>query len=147
MTIIPDDFYTLKGYTLLSDGELTSAMEDYLEMIARIRQNESTVRAVELSVHLHVKASSVTKMIQQLAKKGFVRAKKYGDIVLTEKGEALGGYLLYRHEVLHRFLCQLNGSDNELEQVEKIEHFFDEKTVKNLELLCEIMKQNGSLQT
>ena len=40
-----------------------------------------------------------------------------------------------RHEVIHRFLCALNHSDNELEQVEKIEHFLNRTTVKNLEQL------------
>lgn len=37
--------------------------------------------------------------------------------------------------MIHRFLCALNHSDSELEQVEKIEHFLNPNTVKNLELL------------
>ncbi|BAL01069.1 DtxR family transcriptional regulator [Oscillibacter valericigenes Sjm18-20] len=125
----------MKGYALNADGELTSAMEDYLEMISRLtRQNES-VRVSDLSRMLHVKASSATKMVQQLGQSGLIQAEKYGDIYLTDKGREVGNYLLYRHEVIHRFLCALNHSDNELEQVEKIEHFLDRKTVKNLELL------------
>jgi len=129
-----DGFYTMKGYALNADGELTTAMEDYLEMISRLtRQNES-VRVSDLSKMLHVKASSVTKMVQQLGQFGLIQAEKYGDIYLTDKGQEAGNYLLYRHEVLHRFLCVLNHSDNELEQVEKIEHFLNRATVKNLEL-------------
>lgn len=54
---------------------------------------------------------------------------------MTDKGREAGNYLLYRHEVIHRFLCVLNHSGNELEQAEKIEHFLDRTTVKNLELL------------
>jgi DtxR family Mn-dependent transcriptional regulator len=131
----PGGFYTMKGYTLLAAGELTSAMEDYLEMIARLGHSGAAVRVGELSSSLHVKASSVTKMIQQLVKAGLVHAQRYGDIALTEKGASLGDYLLYRHDVLNRFLCLLNGSDDELEQVEKIEHFINEQTVKNLEQL------------
>lgn len=130
-----DGFYTMKGYENHAEGELTSAMEDYLEMIARLaRQNES-VRVSDLSKMLHVKASSVTKMVQQLGSSGFIQAKKYGDIYLTDKGRDASNYLLYRHEVIHRFLCALNHSSNELEQVEKIEHFLDRTTVKNLECL------------
>ena len=34
----------------------------------------------------------------------------------------LGSYLLFRHDILHRFFCQINHSENELEQVEKVEH-------------------------
>ena len=140
MSFDPDGFYTMKGYTLLSAGQLTSAMEDYLEMIARIKREGQTVRVVDLSSHLHVKASSVTKMIQQLVKAGFVHAQKYGDIELTPKGISLGDYLLYRHNVLHHFLCFVNSSINELEQVEKIERFINEQTIKNLDLLCERFK-------
>ena len=133
MATTPEGFYTMKGYTLLSTGEITTAMEDYLEMIARRHLCHDTVRVTDLSLQLHVKASSVSKMIQQLAKAGLVSKQKYGDISLTEKGAYLGSYLLYRHDTIHRFLCFLNHSDNELEQVEKIEHFLSEKTVRNLE--------------
>lgn len=130
-----DGFYTMNGYRLQSDSKVTSAMEDYLEMIIRLSSNGEYVRVSTLSRMLHVKASSVTKMVQQLDQAGFVQAKRYGEITLTERGEAMGNYLLYRHNVLHQFLCLLNHSENELEQAEKIEHFLDHKTIKNLDLL------------
>ena len=136
-----DGFYTMKGYAVLEDGELTSAMEDYLEMIARIHGQGKSVRGNDLSRLLHVKASSVTKMVQQLAEVGLVTAEKYGVIVLTESGIKLGSYLLYRHNVLHSFLCLLNHSENELEQVEKIEHFLDVRTIKNLEQLIQQLQK------
>lgn len=49
----------------------------------------------------------------------------------------MGNYLLYRHDVIHRFLCLLNHSEDELEQAEKIEHFLTCETVKNLDLLSQ----------
>ena len=125
----------MKGYALNAGGELTSAMEDYLEMISRLTRQNKPVRVSDLSKMLHVKASSVTKMVQQLGQSGLIQAEKYRDIYLTGKGREIGDYLLYRHEVIHRFLCALNHSDNELEQAEKIEHFLNRTTVKNLELL------------
>lgn len=64
-----------------------------------------------------------------------MQSKKYGVIYLTEKGVSVGDYLLYRHDVLQKFLCTVNHSNSELEQVEKIEHFLNERTIKNLELL------------
>ncbi len=138
-----DGFYTMKGYSRLSDGELTTAMEDYLEMIARLCQRGTAVRVVDLSAQLHVKASSVTKMIQQLAQAGLVLAPKYAEISLTEQGAALGGYLLHRHRVLQEFLCLLNGTQTELEQVEKIEHFLNEQTIRNLELLTQRLRADA----
>lgn len=130
-----NDFFTLKGYQLNEQLELTTAMEDYLEMICRIMQVDSCVKVSDLSKRLHVKPSSVTKMLQQLNQAEYIHTAKYGNITLTEKGQKAGAYLLYRHDVIHRFLCVLNGSDNELEQVEKIEHFLNPNTVKNLDLL------------
>ena len=117
-----DGFYTMKGYRLQSDSKMTSAMEDYLEMITRLSGQGGSVRVSELSRMLHVKASSATKMVQQLVQEGFVLAERYGDIALTERGRAMGNYLLYRHDVIHRFLCLLNHSEDELEQAVSAVH-------------------------
>ncbi len=133
----PEEFYTLKGYQVNTQTELTPAMEDYLEMICRLLQQSRVVRIGELAQRLHVKPSSATKMIQQLKLAGYVDSEKYGYIMLTRKGHEEGEYLLYRHRVLQRFLCVLNGSKDELEQVEKIEHFINRATIKNLDALTE----------
>lgn len=133
----PAGFYTMKGYSLQENTQMTNAMEDYLEMIARLSAVCRQVRVNDLARMLHVKASSVSKMVQQLAQGGYLHAEKYGEILLTDKGSQIGKYLLYRHDVLQRFLCRINHSENELEQVEKIEHFLDKRTIKNLELLLQ----------
>lgn len=130
-----NEFYTMKGYLRQENHALSSAKEDYLEMIIRLARNEVDIRVNELAEKLNVKASSVTKMVQLLTQEGYLQSEKYGLIYLTEKGLTAGNYLLYRHDVLHKFLCALNHTDSELEQVEKIEHFLDERTVKNLEQL------------
>ena len=134
-------FYTMKGYQINEAAELTPAMEDYLEMICRLMEDCSVVRLGELAEGLHVKPSSASKMIRLLSETGYINAEKYGYILLTEKGRQAGNYLLYRHDVLQRFLCILNHSDSELEQVEKIEHFFDKRTVENLDKLTAMLKK------
>ena len=133
-------FYTQKGYEMRSGQTVTSAMEDYLEMICRLLQGNEVVRISELAGSLHVKPPSASKMVNNLKDAGYIEFKKYGYIVVTEKGQEAGRYLLHRHKVLHDFLCLLNHSENELEQVEKIEHFIDKTTVDNLELLTEKMR-------
>ena len=130
-----DEFYTLKGYQMNEAVKLTSAMEDYLEMICRIFKMNNSVRVSDLSKMLNVKPSSVTKMVQHLKDLGYVNSEKYGQISLTEKGRREGEYLLYRHEVINHFLCVLNQTENELEQVEKIEHFLNHRTIENLSKL------------
>ncbi|MDD4844684.1 MAG: iron dependent repressor, metal binding and dimerization domain protein [Anaerotignum sp.] len=141
---LSDEFYTLKGYQMNEDVALTTAMEDYLEMIYRLYEKNGRSRVNDLSRMLNVKPSSVTKMVQQLKELGYVNSEKYGQINLTEQGSALGAYLLYRHDVVHHFLCLLNQSKNELEQVEKIEHFLNRKTVENLKNLTLTLEAEAS---
>jgi len=128
-------FYTLKGYTLLDNNAITACMEDYLEMIYRIHSSGEVVRIGALADNLNVKPSSATKMVGNLKKQGLVLSEKYGYIKMTDAGEELGKYLVFRHDTLHKFLCLVNRSENELEQVEKIEHFFNEETIMNIERL------------
>ena len=132
------EFFTMTGYVWHKEG-LTASMEDYLEMICRLSTGGGVIRINELSACLHVRPSSASKMAANLKDAGFLTFQKYGYISLTEKGKKTGDYLLYRHETVHRFLCALNGSVNELEQAEKIEHFLDGRTVENLARLTENM--------
>ncbi len=134
-------FYTLKGYQLIESDELTPAMQDYLEMIYRLSANSSIVRISTLAAELHVRPSSASKMASNLAEAGYILYARYGYIRLAEKGQETGRYLLHRHEVIHRFLCLANHTTDELRQTEKIEHFLDFRTVRNLEALCERLKE------
>ena len=132
------EFFTLTGYQRNEISDLSPAMEDYLEMICRLLSENEVVRINELSEKLNVKPSSASKMVRTLRDSGYLKFHSYGYIGITEKGQIEGDYLLYRHKVLHSFLCMLNGTDNELEQVEKIEHFINRYTVDNIQKL---MKQ------
>lgn len=131
------DFHTQKGYELAAQNQLTAAMEDYLEMICRLCEDEGYTRVHLLAQHLNVKPSSASKMSDHLKELGLVDAEKYGCISPTATGLALGKYLLYRHSLLNRFLCLLNHTESELEQVERIEHFIDERTIRNIAVLVE----------
>lgn len=130
-----DAFYTLRGYDRLERAEISSAMEDYLEMIYRLslQEPEGIVRLSRLASLLHVRPPSATKMAARLAAKGLLAYTPYGTLQLTAQGLELGHYLLHRHEVLQRFFCCLNHSTSELELVEKIEHAIDGRTLQNME--------------
>jgi len=137
------DFYTFKGYQLNDNTRITSSMEDYLEMIYRILKSQDVVRINELAEKLHVKPSSASKMVANLKYLGLVDFEKYGYIKPTAKGSAIAEYLLYRHDVLNEFLCMINNSDDETGQVEKIEHFLDEKTIRNIEKHIKALRRNN----
>lgn len=128
-----DNFYTLKGYSLLEHVSITSSMEDYLEMICRLCGTTSSVRISDLANRLHVRPPSASKMAGNLRNQGLIRFERYGTITPTEAGIELGQYLLFRHQVLHDFFCFINESDDELELVEKVEHFLNPQTIYNLQ--------------
>ena len=77
-----EQFYTLEGYHRKNRTDISEAMEDYLEMIFRVAGNGS-VQVKEVAEKLHVRPSSVTKMLQRLKKKKLVFYERYGKISLS----------------------------------------------------------------
>ena len=127
-----DDYYTLNGYSRREAAAITAAMEDYLEMLCRLEEEGKSLRIGQLAAHLHVRPPSASRMIKQLRELGLVNFEKYGIVSLTEEGREMGKYLLFRHRVLLAFFCRINHSEDELTQVEKVEHFIDRRTLMNL---------------
>ena len=130
-------YFTLKGYALLENNVITASMEDYLEMIYRMNEKGEVVRISALAENLNVRPSSATKMVGNLKEHGLVSSERYGYIRLTDSGDELGKYLVFRHDTLHQLLCYINQSNNELEQVEKIEHFINVETINNIRKLMD----------
>lgn len=136
-------FHTPSGYRDASRKQLTEAMEDYLEMICR--SGCGTIRIGELAAALQVRPSSATRMVQKLAEGGWLTYTRYDAVKLTEKGQHMGQYLLWRHETLMDFFSCLTDSVS-LEEVEQVEHFLREDTVRVLCRLTQYIRQTGWTQ-
>lgn len=130
------EFHTVRGYQLLEQEKkmLTPAMEDYLEMIYRRSLEESYLRVNTLAELLNVRAPSVTKMVQKLTHLGLLDYKKYGIILLTEKGKQIGEFLLNRHNIIETFLKSIGISENVLIETELIEHNISIRTLQTLDM-------------
>lgn len=126
-----DNFYTLTTY-IHNKNKITYPMEDYLEMIYRKKKEKITITS--LSHDLNIKKSSCSKMIHKLKDLNLIKIEE-NQIRLTKIGSKIAGYLYHRHQVLEHFLKNLNQENFELAQVEKLEHFIDEITLRNLEKL------------
>ncbi|MDR0999466.1 MAG: metal-dependent transcriptional regulator [Clostridiales bacterium] len=138
---IDEDFRTVRGYQSPDSGsELSTAMEDYLEMIARLASTNSFARVNVLASALHVKPPSVSKMIAKLKSSGLVTLDQNGNIYMTADGKKVAEYLLYRHETIERFLL-LIGSEHARKETELIEHYLSQKTVKELSRLTSILEK------
>ena len=137
-----DEFHTLNGYRLLNDSHLTESMEDYLEMIFRLKNNNVEISIKNIAEKLHERPSSVSKMCRKLCDFDYLSFEKYGAISLSEKGIEIGSYLFWRHTLLERLLKKINDKDFCLEQVEKIEHFIDDITLHNLERFLLVIEKD-----
>ncbi len=128
-----NNFYTLTTY-IHNKNLITYPMEDYLEMIYRKREQKVTITS--LSHDLNIKKSSCSKMISKLKNLNLINVYE-GNITLTKNGLKIGTYLYHRHQILESFLKDLNKDAFKLEQVEKLEHFIDDVTLKNIEKITE----------
>jgi DtxR family Mn-dependent transcriptional regulator len=138
------EFRTVRGYQIL-DAEskaLTASMEDYLEMIYRTCGEEGYARVNRLAERLNVRPSSTTKVIKKLKDLGLVNYQKYGVIKLTEKGKALGSFLLKRHEVIEEFLKILGVEETRLKDTEMIEHDVSLSTLRGLYTLNRFLRES-----
>ncbi|OPX42952.1 transcriptional regulator MntR [Ruminiclostridium hungatei] len=140
-------FHTVRGYQLLSQNKnlLTSAMEDYLEMIYRNSLKEGYMRINTLSELLNVAAPSATKMVQKLSKLGLLDYKKYGIIFLTENGREIGKFLLERHNTIQEFLGNLGVSEDILTETELIEHYVSLATLNKIGLFNKFLLDNADI--
>lgn len=137
-------FHTVRGYQLLEQEKrvLTSAMEDYLEMIYRNSLEVGSMRINTLSELLNVHPSSATKMVQKLTKAGMIDYQKYGIIFLTEKGKSIGEFLYNRHNIIETFLECIGISENAFVETELIEHHISPRTIQNIDLFNCFIKKN-----
>lgn len=148
MDKIPNSaFRTVRGYQLNNqkEGQLTPAMEDYLEMAYRLCLEDQYARVGKLSKLLHVKPSSASKMILKLVQLGYLAYDRYDSILLTKRGRETGAYLLARHDTLEKFL-KLIGNANSLREVELIEHSLSAFTISQIKTLLEFFELNSEIQ-
>lgn len=112
----------------------TPSMEDYLEAIFRLEEARGQVRVSDLAAYLGLQPSSVTRMVQKLGEKGWVRYERYRGLGLTPRGVALGRALHGRHLLLARFLQAIGVEEGAAQDdVEGIEHHLSSQSLGCLE--------------
>ena len=122
-------------------SEQTASMEDYLEAIAKLRQEEPKVRVTQISKRLGVKKPSVTAALYKLSEEGLVQHPRYGTVELTREGQRIAEDVMRRHEVLFRFLSEILGIDQEIAQEDacKLEHLLSPSSLERLAKFVEFV--------
>ncbi len=124
----------------------TTRMEDYLEVIYELVQSKGYATTVDISQYLNVSSPSVTKMVQRLDEAGMLIYEKYRGIRLTERGISIAVGIRTRHGTLAEFF-RLIGVDEKTanEDAEGLEHHLHPESIKKLEKLVKIMKNNPDI--
>ena|SRR5579864_4257662 len=104
--------------------------QDYVEAIAELSALHGEARPVDLARRLGVSHVTVIRTVARLQRDGYVSARPYRSIFLTEKGTRLAEESRRRHEIVIAFLRSL-GVPEEIAQIdaEGIEHHVSSETL------------------
>ncbi len=120
------------------EAEMSGAMEDYLEMLTRLSHGGLPVRIRDIAHALNVSPSSASRMMSQLAGRELAEFERYGYVMMTDAGREMGMFLIKRHKTVNALLCLINEGDcDDLEETERLEHYFSRRTVENIERFLE----------
>jgi DtxR family Mn-dependent transcriptional regulator len=122
-------------------SEQTASREDYLEAIAKLSEEETSVRVTQISKRLRVKKPSVTAALHKLSEDGLVKHRRYGLVELTREGRMIAEEVMRRHEVLFRFLSEVLDIDPETAQEDacRMEHSLSPTSLERLAKFVEFV--------
>ena len=128
---------------LLQSKRDISRLEDYLEAIYNLNDEKGYVSAADISDRLGVKPPTVSSMVVNLAKKGYLEHERYRGMRLTPSGEKVAKSVIRRHQVISGLISML-GVDDRTAYVdtEGIEHHVHPSTLRGFERLAEYLREN-----
>ena len=123
--------------------DLTTSVEDYMEVIYELIQEKGYARSIDISKYLGVKSPSVTSMLQRLDRMGLVDYERYRGITLTSNGERLAKSVKERHLVIAKFLQILGVAENVANSdAEGIEHHVHKVTIDRITRFVDFVAKN-----
>jgi DtxR family transcriptional regulator, Mn-dependent transcriptional regulator len=100
------------------------SQEDYLKAIWEIVQEEQEPISARLAEDLGVTPPAVTAALKRMARSGFLRVRRGGQIELSPKGKSIAQHLVLRHRLAEKLLTDVIGLEwsRAHEEAEKLEH-------------------------
>jgi DtxR family Mn-dependent transcriptional regulator len=119
---------------MTTQHDLSSSMEDYLEVIHQLIVTRHAARVRDIADALNVKMPSVTGALKKLSQKGLVNYDPHQIITLTEEGERVAKQIAQRHRTIARFLETVLDIDPETadQNACRMEHAVDEAVLSRL---------------
>lgn len=126
----------------MSQKELSSTMEDYLEAIFNLENVMKAVRVKDIAGKMKVKLPTVTSMLNTLGQRGLINHEKYEYVELTKKGERIAKEIYRRHVVFRDFLKGILNIDSKTAEEDacKMEHAISPVTLERLVKFMEFIE-------
>ncbi|MDO5438012.1 MAG: metal-dependent transcriptional regulator, partial [bacterium] len=106
-------------------------------------QENSRVKAIDISRELGVSRASVTEALNRLAEKGFINYEKYGSVLITDMGVEKAKQIVSLHKELTEFFINLGIDNTEAETTAcKIEHIVSDKIKERVLAFNKFVKNN-----
>lgn len=109
--------------------KILESAEDYLERILMLKNQNGTVRAIDIANDMNFSRPSVSIAMKKLRENGYIIVNPNETITLTEEGEKIANNVYERHQVLTNLFIDLGVSKEQaLEDACKIEHDLSEES-------------------
>ena len=120
-----------KRFQRTREDHRSELAEDYVELVYQLSQQHGSARVVQMAARLGVSQVTVSKAVRRLVQEGYVDAKPYSAITLTERGLQVAMHAAARHKVVVAFLISL-GVPPEIAETdaEGIEHHVSPVTLQ-----------------
>jgi len=124
---------------------ISSAMQDYLEVILNLSEKSGTARVTDIAVKLNIAKASVTQAINGLKEMSLVTQDRYGPVELTNTGKELALKVRHRHRTLRRFLVEVLGVNPKIAENDAclMEHVVSPQTIEKLVEFLELTNRTG----
>lgn len=104
-------------------------LENYLETILILKEKKGNIRAIDISNEMNYAKATISIMLKKYAEAGYLIVEENGNIVLTEKGNAIASKMYERHNAIAKILMRLGVDEKTAYQDScKIEHDLSEES-------------------
>lgn len=133
---------------MVHNEELSSSLEDYLEVILELVEQHSVARVKDIAEKLGVKRSSVTIALRNLSDRALVNYAPYSVITLTPEGESIARCVSRKHRVLKEFFMEVFGVDVAVADSVacKVEHCLEPEVYAKFDATLRVFKNDPELK-
>ncbi|MDD6347223.1 MAG: metal-dependent transcriptional regulator [Lachnospiraceae bacterium] len=125
--------------------EIHESAEDYLEKILMLKQQNGTVRSIDIATLMGYSKPSISIAMKHLREDGYIVMDKDNLISLTDKGSRIAERIYFRHRTLRDFLVMLGVSEHIADRDAcKMEHDMSDESFEKLrDYLEKVMAAEG----